>query len=200
MSVQVHRGGGKPSSRRGCRICKFAFSIEIPQSLTGGTQWSMTSSAGCPEPPCRPTSSRGLHGLNQHVSIGFCAYLPNHDFSRRIRSIDSSVAAPRAFSPTSTSTPNLRNKTSHFSRLCTLLETTPSTHKLTHTMPRQRSAGRAPSRPTVPSRAPAAPTSQQQTRPATSYAAPATQTPHQPAPTSQGPGLFGQMASTAAYV
>ncbi|POS80159.1 CHCH domain-containing protein [Diaporthe helianthi] len=68
-------------------------------------------------------------------------------------------------------------------------------------MPRQRSAGRAPSRPTVPSRAPAAPTSQQQTRPATSYAAPATQAPHQPAPqASQGPGLFGQMASTAAGV
>lgn len=105
MSVQVHRGGGKPGSRRGCRICKFAFSIEIPQSLAGGTQWRMTSSAGCSEPPCRPTSSRGLHGLNQHASIGFCAYLLNHDFSRRIRSIDSSVAAPRAFSPTSTSTP-----------------------------------------------------------------------------------------------
>lgn len=52
----------------------------------------MTSSAGCPEPPCRPTSSRGLHGLNQHASIGFCADLPNHDFSRRIHSIDSSVA------------------------------------------------------------------------------------------------------------
>ncbi|ROW10309.1 hypothetical protein VMCG_02124 [Cytospora schulzeri] len=71
-------------------------------------------------------------------------------------------------------------------------------------MPRQRSSGggrSAPSRPTVPSRAPAAPTSQQQTRPATSYAAPTAQTPHQAPPAaSQGPGLFGQMASTAAGV
>ncbi|CAK7242360.1 MAG: hypothetical protein STHCBS139747_003848 [Sporothrix thermara] len=73
-------------------------------------------------------------------------------------------------------------------------------------MPRQRSAPR----PTV-SRAPApAPTMQQQTRPA-SYAA----HPHAPppaaaapppapmaaaAPVSQGPGLIGQMASTAAGV
>ncbi|KAI1212527.1 uncharacterized protein F4807DRAFT_457324 [Annulohypoxylon truncatum] len=68
-------------------------------------------------------------------------------------------------------------------------------------MPRNRSAARpAPSRPTVPSRAPAP----QQTRPAATYA-PAHQQ-HGPAPTatapqaSQGPGLFGQMASTAAGV
>lgn len=88
----------------------------------------MTSPAGCPEPPGRPTSSRGLHGWNQQASIGFCAYLPNHDFSRRIHCIESSVAAPRAFSPTSTSTPNLRNKTPHFSLLHPLFETTPSTH------------------------------------------------------------------------
>lgn len=74
-------------------------------------------------------------------------------------------------------------------------------------MPRQRSSGggrSAPSRPTVPSRAPVAPTSQHQTRPATSYAAPTTQKPHQAPPAaqagSQGPGLFGQMASTAAGV
>ncbi|ROV93230.1 hypothetical protein VPNG_09561 [Cytospora leucostoma] len=74
-------------------------------------------------------------------------------------------------------------------------------------MPRQRSSGgrAAPSRPTVPARAHPAPTSQQQTRPATSYAAPTHQAPHQAppaaaAPTSQGPGLFGQMASTAAGV
>ncbi|KAI0437030.1 hypothetical protein F4803DRAFT_556422 [Xylaria telfairii] len=68
-------------------------------------------------------------------------------------------------------------------------------------MARQRSAARpAPSRPTVPSRAP----TQQQTRPATTYApaqaAPApTATAAAPA-ASQGPGLFGQMASTAAGV
>jgi len=65
-------------------------------------------------------------------------------------------------------------------------------------MPRSRSAGRAPSRPTVPSRAPA-PTQQQQSRPATTYAPPAAQ-PQAPPAQSQGPGLFGQMASTAAGV
>ncbi|CAN8100695.1 unnamed protein product [Discula destructiva] len=69
-------------------------------------------------------------------------------------------------------------------------------------MPRQRSAPRAaPSRPTVPARS-SAPNSHQ-TRPATTHAAPpATQAPHQapPAGASQGPGLFGQMASTAAGV
>lgn len=66
-------------------------------------------------------------------------------------------------------------------------------------MPRQRSSARAPSRPTVSAPAP------QQRRPATTMAAPP---PQQHAPTamappqqvSQGPGLFGQMASTAAYV
>ncbi|PNP40212.1 hypothetical protein TGAMA5MH_07867 [Trichoderma gamsii] len=64
-------------------------------------------------------------------------------------------------------------------------------------MPRQRSSARAPSRPTVSAPAP------QQRRPATTMAAP----PQQHAPTamappqaSQGPGLFGQMASTAAGV
>ncbi|KAH8882679.1 hypothetical protein GQ53DRAFT_700533 [Thozetella sp. PMI_491] len=69
-------------------------------------------------------------------------------------------------------------------------------------MPRQRSAARPPARPTVPSRAPSAPTQQQQTRPATTYA-PQQQhaaPPAQAAPVSQGPGLFGQMASTAAGV
>ncbi|KAK0729730.1 Sas10/Utp3/C1D family-domain-containing protein [Lasiosphaeris hirsuta] len=65
-------------------------------------------------------------------------------------------------------------------------------------MPRQRSGAR----PTAPARRPAP--AQQQTRPATTYA-PATQAPHAPAPaagapTSQGPGLFGQMATTAAGV
>jgi len=74
-------------------------------------------------------------------------------------------------------------------------------------MPRQQRSmggGRAPSRPTVaPSRPAVAP---QQTRPATTSAhPPATQQQHAappaPAPVqSQGPGLFGQMASTAAGV
>ncbi len=66
-------------------------------------------------------------------------------------------------------------------------------------MPRQRSVGRAPSRPTAP--APAAP---QQHRPATTMAAPQQHhaPPQQqmapPVQQSAGPGLFGQMASTAA--
>ncbi|KAI1746847.1 hypothetical protein F4782DRAFT_523143 [Xylaria castorea] len=68
-------------------------------------------------------------------------------------------------------------------------------------MPRQRSAGRPPVRPSAPARP--APT-QQQTRPATTLAP--SQAPHAPTATaaapaaSQGPGLFGQMASTAAGV
>ncbi|KAM0816318.1 putative CHCH domain-containing protein [Seiridium cardinale] len=70
-------------------------------------------------------------------------------------------------------------------------------------MPRQRSAGRpAPARPTVAPRSAPAPQAQQ-TRPAATYA-PAQAPPQQhaaPAPApSQGPGLFGQMASTAAGV
>ncbi|KAI1499985.1 hypothetical protein F5X99DRAFT_410461 [Biscogniauxia marginata] len=65
-------------------------------------------------------------------------------------------------------------------------------------MPRSRSSGRsAPARPSVPSRS-AAP-AQQQTRPAATYA-PAQGTQHAPPQASQGPGLFGQMASTAAGV
>ncbi|KAK1758534.1 hypothetical protein QBC47DRAFT_374995 [Echria macrotheca] len=70
-------------------------------------------------------------------------------------------------------------------------------------MPRQRSGAR----PTPAPRRPApAPTQQQQTRPATTYAAPPAQAPpsHAAAPpattSSQGPGLFGQMATTAAGV
>lgn len=63
-------------------------------------------------------------------------------------------------------------------------------------MPRNRSAGRAPARaptrPTVPAAAPAP----QQHRPNTTMAAPQQQ--HAPPAQSQGPGLFGQMASTAA--
>ncbi|KAI1196353.1 hypothetical protein F5X97DRAFT_219474 [Nemania serpens] len=70
-------------------------------------------------------------------------------------------------------------------------------------MPRQRSAARpAPARPSVPARSAPAPT-HQQTRPASTYApahSPA-QAPSAAAPAaSQGPGLFGQMASTAAGV
>ncbi|KAI1334713.1 hypothetical protein F5Y15DRAFT_284101 [Xylariaceae sp. FL0016] len=70
-------------------------------------------------------------------------------------------------------------------------------------MPRQsRSAGRAPARPTVPAKA----ATPQQQRPATTYApAQGASQPHPPAQAaapqaSQGPGLFGQMASTAAGV
>ncbi|KND92604.1 Mitochondrial intermembrane space cysteine motif-containing protein MIX17 [Tolypocladium ophioglossoides CBS 100239] len=66
-------------------------------------------------------------------------------------------------------------------------------------MPRQRSVGRAPSRPTAAAPAPSA----QQHRPATTMAAPQPHAPQQVAPPvqqSQGPGLFGQMASTAAGV
>lgn len=71
-------------------------------------------------------------------------------------------------------------------------------------MPRQ---SRGSARPSVPARKPVAPTNQQQSRPASTYAPP-TAAPHAPpaaapqmsAPVSQGPGLFGQMASTAAGV
>ncbi|KAK4208694.1 Sas10/Utp3/C1D family-domain-containing protein [Rhypophila decipiens] len=72
-------------------------------------------------------------------------------------------------------------------------------------MPRQsRSSGRAPARPSVPARQSAPPTQQQQTRPATTYAPSSAAAPNAPAAPvaapSQGPGLFGQMASTAAGV
>ncbi|KAK1975337.1 hypothetical protein LZ30DRAFT_605867 [Colletotrichum cereale] len=69
-------------------------------------------------------------------------------------------------------------------------------------MPRQRSAGRpsaAPSRPTVSAAKPAP----VQSRPATTMAAPPQQHAAPPAAAAapaQGPGLFGQMASTAAGV
>ncbi|TVY48121.1 Mitochondrial intermembrane space cysteine motif-containing protein [Lachnellula occidentalis] len=58
--------------------------------------------------------------------------------------------------------------------------------------------GRAPSRPTVAPKRPAAP--QQQTRPATTAAHPPAQQAPPPPAQSAGPGLFGQMASTAAGV
>ncbi|KHN98691.1 CHCH domain protein [Metarhizium album ARSEF 1941] len=74
-------------------------------------------------------------------------------------------------------------------------------------MPRNRSVGhapapsRAPTRPTVPASGPMP----QQQRPAATMAAPTQHAPQQMAPApspaaSQGPGLFGQMASTAAGV
>ncbi|OAL05630.1 hypothetical protein IQ06DRAFT_289742 [Phaeosphaeriaceae sp. SRC1lsM3a] len=67
-------------------------------------------------------------------------------------------------------------------------------------MPRQR-GGAAPRRPTVPTAKPA--TAPQQ-RSASTAAAPPQQAPpmqqQAQAPTPQGPGLFGQMASTAAGV
>jgi hypothetical protein len=69
-------------------------------------------------------------------------------------------------------------------------------------MPRQRSAGgrgpasRAPARPAA---APSAPAPQQQ-RPATTMAHPQQSAAQAPPQASQGPGLFGQMASTAAGV
>lgn len=157
-------------------------------------------SAGYPKPPCKPTSPRGSTLVNQHSSIGFRAYLTMifldafiHRFSCKLY--------PGVFLHPQPQLQTSAINTTFFSSLNSCRDTS-HTHTHTSTMPRQRSAGRAPSRPTVPSRAPAAPTSQQQTRPATSYAAP-NQAPHQPAPqapASQGPGLFGQMASTAAYV
>jgi hypothetical protein len=65
-------------------------------------------------------------------------------------------------------------------------------------MPRQRSGAR----PTAPARRPAPAPTQQQTRPATTYA-PAAAAPRAPtagpsAPPTQSPGLFAQMATTAA--
>lgn len=79
----------------------------------------------------------------------------------------------------------------------------PPTTPHTSNMPRQRSGAR----PTAPARRAApAPTQQQQTRPATTYAAPPasqpahSSTPTAQAPTGQAPGLFAQMATTAAYV
>ncbi|KAF3153987.1 hypothetical protein TWF217_011895 [Orbilia oligospora] len=68
-------------------------------------------------------------------------------------------------------------------------------------MPRQRGGARPAARPAAPAR----PAAQQQTRPASTMAAPPAQTHAAPPATaaqapSQSPGLFGQMASTAAGV
>ena len=68
-------------------------------------------------------------------------------------------------------------------------------------MPRQSRGRGAPSRPTAAPARPAVSTPTPQTRPASTAAHPPTQTAqHAPPQASQGPGLFGQMASTAAYV
>ncbi|EXJ81602.1 hypothetical protein A1O1_07666 [Capronia coronata CBS 617.96] len=72
-------------------------------------------------------------------------------------------------------------------------------------MPRQRGPARsAPSRPTAPAPAPRSVAPQQQHRPMSTAAAPVQQHAAHPPPAqaqaSQGPGLFGQMASTAAGV
>ncbi|KEF54998.1 uncharacterized protein A1O9_08650 [Exophiala aquamarina CBS 119918] len=73
-------------------------------------------------------------------------------------------------------------------------------------MPRSRGGAgpsrSAPSRPTAPAAPPRTAAPQQQQRPYSSTAAaPAQQAAHPPAAqASQGPGLFGQMASTAAGV
>ncbi|KAJ2966020.1 hypothetical protein NQ176_g10338 [Zarea fungicola] len=61
-------------------------------------------------------------------------------------------------------------------------------------MPRQRSAARAPTRPTAAAPKPAP----QQARPATTMAAPPQQYQAPPVQQSQGPGMLGQIASTAA--
>ncbi|KAK0656468.1 hypothetical protein B0T16DRAFT_38299, partial [Cercophora newfieldiana] len=90
----------------------------------------------------------------------------------------------------------------HQQHLSTRLPPTLS-HNPPPNMPRQRSGAR----PTAPARRPAPAPTQQQTRPATTYA-PAAAAPHAPpaaapvapAGTSQGPGLFAQMATTAAGV
>lgn len=92
------------------------------------------------------------------------------------------------------------NRTAHDHQY---IDSPPSTHiTSTTTMPRQSRgpARSAPSRPTAaPAPRPAAP-QQQQTRPASTAAHPPQQqqAPPQAQQGSQGPGLFGQMASTAA--
>lgn len=70
-------------------------------------------------------------------------------------------------------------------------------------MPRQRRgapARSAPSRPTINSNRPAGPQQPSRRNASTSAQPPAvSQASGPPAQTGQGPGLFGQMASTAAY-
>ncbi|KAL8925611.1 MAG: hypothetical protein Q9172_002181 [Xanthocarpia lactea] len=69
-------------------------------------------------------------------------------------------------------------------------------------MPRQQRRSSAPTRPAVAPKRPAAPTQQQPNRPSSTAAYPPAnaQKPGAPAQTGQQPGLFGQMASTAAGV
>lgn len=157
--------------------------------------------------------SRGAWVEISAPSIGFCrrfrthGSLPNPIFSRLAPALHPSTAtfelptlpsnqnSQSCFPPTTNDRSNSRRQNNH--------------HNLqipTTTMPRQRSAARpAPSRPTVPARTSTAPQSQHQTRPAATYAAPTTQArpaaPPAAAPAAGGgSGLFGQMASTAAYV
>ncbi len=96
-----------------------------------------------------------------------------------------------AESTQSTVLPNLSLKLSHYHQTI---------------MPRQSRSGGGSRRPSVAPSRPAP----QQTRPSTSAAYPPARTPQAPPPAaaapaqqaqgSAGPGLFGQMASTAAYV
>ncbi|KAI1612965.1 hypothetical protein EDD37DRAFT_626197 [Exophiala viscosa] len=71
-------------------------------------------------------------------------------------------------------------------------------------MPRSRGGAgpsrSAPSRPTAPAPAPRSVAPHQQQRPMSTAPTAQSQQAHPPAQTSQGPGLFGQMASTAAGV
>jgi hypothetical protein len=70
-------------------------------------------------------------------------------------------------------------------------------------MPRQRGGSAPPRRPTAAPARPAAPAPAPARHSSTAAHPPAqqAQAQHAPAPqASQGPGLFGQMASTAAYV
>lgn len=119
---------------------------------------------------------------------------------RRLHSIGFQTPTENLHLSDPNSTANLSSTNSTNSTPVTSLKTSPT--QLPITMPRQRSGGRAPARPSVPARSNPAPTRQQQTRPATTYAPtgrPATAQQAPPAPAaSQGPGLMGQMASTAA--
>jgi hypothetical protein len=128
-------------------------------------------------------------------------YPPALRFNLKPRNFEASLLIHRAIS-------TLLNSRHHpaFSKVSTSLTNPQPIRKRTN-MPRQgrSGGGRAPSRPSV---APSRPTPQQ-TRPATTAAYPPARTnqaaPPAAAPAQQqqgsaGPGLFGQMASTAAYV
>lgn len=111
--------------------------------------------------------------------------------------------------------PNFRSFLCHRacnSRTPRLLPYTPHQHYInrqpinpSHKMPRQsRGPAPAPRRPTAPAPAPRQPAPQQTRQASTAAvpqqrAAPPAQQQAPPTAGSQGPGLFGQMASTAAY-